>query len=76
MDDYINTPDSADLYDFDNVRRVADLLLLKAEYNDTNNDLVITLDTPAYMSKEQAEKLKPFLRSPLVYKWVNDKYSK
>lgn len=58
------------------VRRPADILLVKAELNKENTELVFTLATPDYMSRETAEKLKPFLRRPIVYQWKNGKFSK
>lgn len=71
MDDFLATPDSADVYAFDEARRSADMLLMKADFNKENTGLTITLATPEYMSKETAEKLQPFLRRPLVYRWEN-----
>ena len=40
---------------------------MKADFNKENTELTLTLTTPDYMSKETAEKLKPFLRRPVVY---------
>lgn len=67
MDDFLNAPDSAGVYEFDEARRSADMLLMKADFNKENTELTLTLTTPDYMSKETAEKLKPFLRRPVVY---------
>ncbi|GCB34198.1 DUF3256 family protein [Bacteroides faecalis] len=76
MDDFFVVPDSAEIYDYNEVRRPADILLVKAELNKENTELVFTLATPDYMSRETAEKLKPFLRRPIVYQWKNGKFSK
>ena len=64
MDDFLNAPDSTGVYKFDEARRSADMLLMKADFNKENTELTLTLTTPDYMSKETAEKLKPFLRRP------------
>ena len=68
-------PDSAGVYEFDEARRSADMLLMKADFNKENTELTLTLTTPDYMSKETAEKLKPFLRRPVVYHWKNGAFS-
>ena len=52
-----------------------DMLLMKADFNKENTELTLTLTTPDYMSKETAEKLKPFLRRPVVYHWKNGAFS-
>ncbi|MEY8686944.1 DUF3256 family protein [Bacteroides sp. AN502(2024)] len=71
MADFLNTPDSTAIYAFDEACRSADILLMKADFNRENTELTITLATPDYMSKEAAEKLKQFLRRPIVYQWKN-----
>ncbi len=71
MADFLNTPDSTGIYDFDEACRPADILLMKADFNRENTELTVTLATPDYMSKETAEKLKQFLRRPIVYQWKN-----
>ena len=76
MGDFLNTPDSAGVYEFDEARRSADILLMKADFNKENTELTLTLTTPDYMSKETAEKLKPFLRRPVVYHWKNGAFVK
>ncbi|WP_294479812.1 DUF3256 family protein [uncultured Bacteroides sp.] len=76
MNDFLNTSDSAAIYEFDEARRSADILLMKADFNKENTELTITLTTPEYMSKETAEKLKPFLRRPIVYHWKEGAFTK
>ena len=76
MGDFLNTPDSAGVYEFDEARRSADILLMKADFNKENTELTVTLATPDYMSTETAEKLKPFLRRPIVYHWKNGAFTK
>lgn len=68
-DDFFITPDSASLYDFQKARQQVDMLLVKADFNKSDNTLVFTLTTPEYIENETAEKLKTFLRRPLVYRW-------
>ena len=65
MNDFLLTPDSTAIYEFDEASRSADILLMKVDMNKENTELAVTLSTPDYMSKETAEKLKPFLRRPL-----------
>ena len=76
MGDFLNAPDSAGVYEFDEARRSADILLMKADFNKENTELTVTLATPDYMSTETAEKLKPFLRRPIVYHWKNGAFTK
>ena len=73
---FLNAPDSAGVYEFDEARRSADILLMKADFNKENTELTVTLATPDYMSTETAEKLKPFLRRPIVYHWKNGVFTK
>lgn len=76
MNDFLNAPDSTMIYDFNEASRSADILLMKADFNKENAELTVTLTTPDYMSKETAEKLKPFLRRPIVYQWKNGAFTK
>ena len=76
MADFLNTPDSAGVYVFDEARRSADMLLMKADFNKENTELTVTFTTPDYMSKETAEKLKPFLRRPIVYRWKTGAFTR
>ena len=75
MSDFLITPDSTSIYEFDEASRSADILLMKVDMNKENTELAVTLSTPDYMSKETAEKLKPFLRRPVVYHWKNGAFS-
>ena len=53
MADFLNTPDSAGVYVFDEARRSADMLLMKADFNKENTELTVTFTTPDYMSKKR-----------------------
>lgn len=74
LDDFFQTPDSATLYRFENLRRQVDMMLVKADLNKSDNTLSFTLTTPEYLQNETAEKLKAFLRRPLVYRWEGGKF--
>lgn len=76
MEEFILPPDSTTIYAFDEAFRSADMLLMKADLNKENTELIVTLTTPEYMSKETAEKLMPFLRRPIVYHWKNGAFTK
>ena len=76
MNDFLLTPDSTAIYEFDEASRSADILLMKVDMNKENTELAVTLSTPDYMSKETAEKLKPFLRRPIVYRWENGVFTR
>jgi len=76
LNDFLNTPEPTAVYEFDEASRPADMLLMKADFNKENTELTVTLTTPDYMSKETAEKLKPFLRRPIVYQWKNGAFTK
>ena len=75
MDDFLNTPDSASSYEYSEARLQADMLLMKADLSATDHTLTFTLATPEYMEKETAEKLKPFIRRPIVYIWKEGGFS-
>ena len=76
MSDFLITPDSTSIYEFDEASRSADILLMKVELSKENTELTVTLSTPDYMSKETAEKLKPFLRRPSIYQWKNGVFTR
>lgn len=71
MDDYFTPSDSVA---YTTARVQADMLLTKVGLSKTDNVLTFTLTTPEYMEKETAEKLKPFLRRPIVYTWNEGRY--
>lgn len=74
-DDFIEAaPDSADIYDYQDARRQADILFLKASLSPTDAALTFTFCTPDYMEKEATDRLKPFVRRPVVYTWKEGKF--
>ena len=50
------------------------MLLMKAELSPKEASLSFKLTTPDYMDKETADKLKPFIRRPIVYVWKQGKF--
>ena len=77
LDDFIaEASDTVDIYEYQDARRQADMLLMKAELSAKDTALVFTFTTTDYMSKEAAEKLKPFVRRPIVYFWNQGKFER
>ncbi len=77
LDDFIaEASDTVDIYEYQDARRQADMLLMKAELSAKDTALAFTFTTTDYMSKEAAEKLKPFVRRPIVYIWNQGKFEK
>ena len=75
MDDFIvSASDTVDVYQYQDARLQADMLLMKADLSGKDAMLTFTFTTPDYMEKEAAEKLKPFLRRPVSYVWKEGKF--
>ena len=76
MDDFIApaSADTADVYAYSAARRQADMLLMEAELSAADATLSFTLTTTDYMDKEAAEKLKPLVRRPIVYRWNKGRF--
>lgn len=75
INDFIaEIPDTVDVYVYQEVRRQADMLLMKADLSAGDSKLTFTFTTPDYMEKEAAEKLKPFLRRPVSYTWRKGRF--
>lgn len=70
MDDFFIAPSDEVTREYNLLRNRADMLLMRADFSTESDNLTITLTTTDYMDKEAAEKLKPFLRRPLVYNWT------
>ena len=76
MNDFIlPASDTVDVYRYQNARLQADMLLMKADLSGKDATLTFTFTTPDYMEKEAAEKLKPFLRDPIIYTWKEGKFN-
>lgn len=76
MDDFLKSPDSEDIYTYNEALRAADMLLMKADFEKESTRLTVTLTTPDYMSSDIAEKLKKYLRGPVTYQWKNGKFTR
>lgn len=77
LDDFIaEVSDTADVYEYQDARRQADMLLMNAELSEKEATLAFTFTTTNYMGKEAAEKLKPFVCRPIVYIWNQGKFDK
>lgn len=72
LDDFVAEPaDTTNLYRYNDARRQADMLLMKADLSASGQELTFTFTTPDYMSEEAAKALKPYIRSTRVYVWKN-----
>ncbi|MDE5709651.1 DUF3256 family protein [uncultured Bacteroides sp.] len=70
MNDFIaESADSVHTYGYQDACRQADMLLMKADLSAKEATLTFTFTTIDYMNKEAAEKLRPFVRRPVVYTW-------
>lgn len=77
LDDFIaEASDTVDAYAYQDARSQADMLLMKAELSAEEATLAFTFTTTDYMDKETAEKLKPFVRRPIVYTWKRGRFEK
>ncbi len=75
MEDFVSeASDTVDIYSYQAARRQADMLLLKADLSAEDATLTFTFATKDYMSKEAAEKLNPFVRSSIVYRWKKERF--
>lgn len=58
-----------------NLRRQADMLLVKATLSARSDSLQFVYTTPDYMEKEAARKLRAYLHAaPIVYRWKDGKF--
>ena len=74
MKDFLSLPDTVMDYEVRDAGEQADMLLVKADLSAKDNTLTFTFTTTDYMDKEAAEKLKPYLRRPVVYVWKEGSY--
>ena len=74
MKDFLALPDTLLDYEVRDAGEKADMLLIKASLSAKDDTLTFTFTTPDYMDKEAAEKLKPYLRRPVVYVWKGNSY--
>ena len=74
MKDFLSLPDTLMDYEVRDAGEQADMLLMKADLSAKDNALTFTFTTTDYMDKEATEKLKPYLRRPVVYVWKEGGY--
>lgn len=75
LDDFIApATDTTDIYEYQAARRQADILLMQADLSPADLTLTFTFTTPQYMEKEAADKLQPFIRRPMVYRWEKGRF--
>lgn len=74
MKDFLSLPDTVMDYEVRDAGEQADMLLMKADLSAKDNTLTFTFTTTDYMDKEAGEKLKPYLRRPVVYVWKEGSY--
>lgn len=81
MDDFFKAPIATDNNDslclrYTNLRRQADMLLIKAQLGKNDATLTLTFTTPEYLGWETAKEMKTFLREPIKYSWQKNKFDK
>lgn len=75
LDDFIlPATDMTDVYSYQDAVRQADMRLVRMELSPKDASLTFKLTTPDYMDKETADKLKPFIRRPIVYVWKQGRF--
>ncbi len=74
LEDFLLPSDSLVTEDLTHARSQIDMFLMKADLSKHDDTLTLTLTTPEYMEKETAEKLKPFIRRPLLYPWKSNHF--
>ena len=67
-------PDSVETFHYRDAIQRADMNLVRITLSPDNRTLTFIYDTPAYLEKEAADKLKPFIRRALIYDWHGGKF--
>ena len=67
-------PDSVETYHYRDAIQRADMILVRITLSPDNRTLTFIYDTSAYLEKEAADKLKPFIRRALIYDWHGGKF--
>lgn len=76
LNDFVRLTNSITLTDFNELLLKVDMLLVKADLSKTDDMLTFTFTTPQYLEDEDAEKLKPYITSPIVYNWVDGTFKR
>lgn len=74
FDDLLRRPTAEDDVAALEAYRTADLTLLRLALSPQDTGLEVHLSTLDYMEPEKAERLKPFLNSPLRYRWTGQRF--
>ena len=75
MEDFLlPKPDSVDDYLYRDAVQRADMNLVRMSLAPDQRTLTFIFDTPTYLEKEAADKLKPFIRRALIYDWADGKF--
>lgn len=75
MEDFLQPqPDSVDDYLYRDAVQRADMNLVRMSLAPDQRTLTFIFDTPTYLEKEAADKLKPFIRRALIYDWADGKF--
>lgn len=74
MSDFLSLPDTVQNYEIRDAGERADMLLMKADLSAEDSTLTFTFATTEYLDKEVVEKLKPYLRRPIVYVWKESSF--
>ena len=76
MNDFFQVPaDSLAADSLKQLRRYADMDLMKVELVAQSQLLIFHLSATDYMDNETAEKLKPYLRPFIAYSWKEGKFT-
>ena len=67
-------PDAVDTYRYRDAIQRADMNLTRIILSPDTCTLTFTFNTPAYLEKEAADELKPFIRRALIYEWDGRKF--
>lgn len=67
--DFLSVPDTLADYSVRDALQGVDLLLMKADFSPNDNKLTFTFTTPEYLGQETSDKIKAYIRTPLIYVW-------
>lgn len=76
FDDLLRRPTTEDDAAALEAYRTADLTLLRLDLSPEDTELQVHLSTLDYMEPKKAERLKPFLASPLRYRWTGQGFQR
>lgn len=75
VDDFFTAPaDSTLLPAYERIRQTTDMTLLKADLSADKDELHLTFTTPDYLSEEETEKMKPYLKPAWSMHWSNGQF--